>query len=100
MANTTTPSDSPVACVFDAYGTIFDVASAVRRHAAVLGDSAAALAETWRAKQLQYTWLRSLQNQYANFEQVTADALSFALESLSIRNDTLRDELLALYRAL
>jgi 2-haloacid dehalogenase len=100
MVNTTPKPAPPVACVFDAYGTIFDVGSAVQRRAAVLGDAAPALTELWRTKQLQYTWLRSLQNQYVNFEVVTADALSFALESLNIRNDALRVELLALYRAL
>lgn len=51
---------SPAACVFDAYGTLFDIASAVRQRAAPLGEAAPALIETWRAKQLQYTWLRSL----------------------------------------
>jgi len=91
---------SPAACVFDAYGTIFDFASAVRHRAAAVGDSAPALIETWRTKQLQYSWLRSLQGQYANFEQVTADALAYALEAVNIKDGTLRDELLALYRTL
>jgi 2-haloacid dehalogenase len=89
---------SPSACVFDAYGTIFDFGSAVRRRAAAVGDSAAALIETWRSKQLQYTWLRSLQGQYVSFEQVTADALAYALEAVNIQSDTLHDDLLALYR--
>ena len=72
----------PAACVFDAYGTIFDFASAVRRRAEVIGDHGRALIDTWRSKQLQYSWLRSLHGRYVNFDQVTADALDYALASL------------------
>lgn len=91
---------SPAAAVFDAYGTIFDVGSAVRRRADIVGESAATLVDTWRSKQLQYTWLRTLQRQYLDFEQVTADALDYALDAVGIRNNGLRNELLALYKAL
>ena len=98
---TTPPNASlPAACVFDAYGTIFDFGSAVRSRAGIIGESAATLIDTWRTKQLQYTWLRSLQNQYVDFEQVTAEALDYALESVNIRNAALRDDLLSLYRTL
>jgi 2-haloacid dehalogenase len=88
---------SPAAAVFDAYGTIFDFGSAVRRRAGTIGGSVATLIDTWRTKQLQYTWLRSLQQQYVNFEQVTADALDYALDVVAIRDDALRNDLLALY---
>lgn len=91
---------SPAAAVFDAYGTIFDVGSAVRRRADLVGGSAATLVDTWRSKQLQYTWLRTLQCQYVNFGQVTADALDYALDAVGIRNDTLRNDLLAQYEKL
>lgn len=90
----------PAACVFDAYGTIFDFGSAVHRRGAGIGASAATLIETWRAKQLQYTWLRSLQGHYVNFEQITADALDYALEASEIRDGTLRDDLLSLFSQL
>ena len=90
----------PAAVVFDAFGTIFDIAGPVMRHASVLGSKAEPLIARWREKQLQYTWLRSLSDRYADFELVTADALDYALESLAIANPTLRSELLALYRAL
>jgi len=85
------------AVVFDAYGTLFDVASAAERARDRLGDRAPALAEIWRAKQLQYTWLRSLLGQHADFAAVTADALEFALESLGLEDRGLRARLLALY---
>jgi len=67
-----------LACVFDAYGTLFDVHSAVGRHAAALGASADAFSRLWRAKQLEYSWLRSLMLAHADFWEVTRDALEFA----------------------
>lgn len=68
------------ACVFDAYGTLFDVHSAVGANAARLGEQAGAVSDTWRSKQLEYTWLRSLMGRHADFWKVTGDALDFALE--------------------
>jgi len=85
------------AVVFDAYGTLFDWASAAARARDVLGDRWQALADLWRAKQLQYTWLRSLMGQHADFWQVTGEALDFAMESLGIEGPGIRDRLLALY---
>ena len=67
------------ACAFDAYGTLFDVAAAARRCADDLGDKSGPLAEIWRTKQLQYTWLRSLMGDYVDFWIVTGDALDYAL---------------------
>lgn len=88
------------ACVFDAYGTLFDFASAAARCADVLGDKAAAVTALWRDKQLQYTWLRSLQGRHADFWQVTGEALDFTLETLKIGDAKARDRLLNLYRTL
>ncbi len=89
------------AVVFDAYGTLLDVASAASRARDALGAGWQPLAETWRAKQLQYTWLRSLMGQHADFWQVTGDALDFALEAHGISpSDELRDRLMRLYRVL
>lgn len=88
------------ACVFDAYGTIFDVRAAARRCADVLGDKAEALATLWREKQLQYTWLRAAQNCHADFWQVTGDALDFAFDTFGLSDSALRDRLMALYRTL
>ena len=88
------------ACVFDAYGTIFDFASAAARCSDVLGDKAAAVTTLWRDKQLQYTWLRSLQGRHADFWQVTGDALDFTLETLGLADAGVRDRLMGLYRTL
>jgi 2-haloacid dehalogenase len=88
------------AVVFDAYGTLFDVASASERAKEALGPRWQPLAELWRAKQLQYTWLRSLMGRHADFWQVTGDALDFAMESLGLADAALRGRLMALYERL
>ena len=90
-------------CVFDAYGTLFDVAAAARNVAQEPGhDDFAAhwpkLAEIWRAKQLQYTWLRAITDTHTDFWRVTQDGLDFALEALGLQcDDALRARLLQLY---
>src|SRR5258707_11123763 len=96
----TNSSGAVRACVFDAYGTLFDFASAARRCRDVLGDSFDRLTALWRDKQLQYTWLRAAQGRHADFWQVTGDALDFALETLGIEQAGLRERLMALYLAL
>ena len=88
------------ACVFDAYGTLFDFASAANRCRDLLGDNTDKLTALWRDKQLQYTWLRALQGRHADFWQVTADALDFALETLAIDRSGTRERLMNLYLTL
>jgi 2-haloacid dehalogenase len=88
------------ACVFDAYGTLFDYASAAAGCRDVLGDRIGPLTALWRDKQLQYTWLRALQGRHADFWQVTGDALDFALETLGLDDRLLRTRLMDLYRTL
>ena len=88
------------ACVFDAYGTLFDFASAAAGCRDVLGDKAATLTALWRDKQLQYTWLRGLQGRHADFCQVTSDALDVSMETLGVEGAALRARLLDLYRTL
>jgi 2-haloacid dehalogenase len=89
------------ACVFDAYGTLFDVTAAARRCADDLGDKSGPLAEIWRTKQLQYTWLRSLIGKYIDFWRLTGDALDYALTATGMAgNPALRRKLMDLYRDL
>lgn len=85
------------ACVFDAYGTLFDVNSAAAQCRDTLGDKWVPLSQIWRDKQLQYTWLRSLMNDYAPFWQLTQDALDFAMEALALDDPALRQKLLDIY---
>jgi 2-haloacid dehalogenase len=93
-------SNTVRACVFDAYGTLFDFASAARRCRDVLGDSFDKLTALWREKQLQYTWLRAAQGRHADFWQVTGDALDFSLETLMLNRPGLGDRLMELYLTL
>jgi 2-haloacid dehalogenase len=83
--------------VFDAYGTLFDVNSASAQARDALGDKWQPLAEFWRAKQLQYTWLRGLMVRHADFWQVTGDALDYAMASLKLDSSSLRERLMGLY---
>ena len=89
-------------CVFDAYGTLFDVAAAARIAAAEPGREAFAakwpeIANTWRLKQLQYTWLRATAGVHTGFWQVTQDGLDYALEAHGLADPGLRERLLQLY---
>ena len=88
------------ACVFDAYGTLFDVHSAVGRHRARLGDKADAVSLAWRTKQLEYTWLRSIMDRYVDFWQVTGDGLDYALDAHGVSDIALREDLMNAYLVL
>ena len=89
-------------CVFDAYGTLFDVAAAARIAAAEPGREAFAakwpqIAKDWRLKQLQYTWLRAVADAHTDFWEVTQNGLDYALEAAGLEDAKLRERLLALY---
>jgi len=83
--------------IFDAYGTLFDVHAAVRRHADRIGPDGQLLSELWRAKQLEYSWVRTLMGAYADFWTLTEQALDFALAKVPSADRTLRDALLEAY---
>ncbi|MDI1283662.1 MAG: haloacid dehalogenase type II [Reyranella sp.] len=87
-------------CVFDAYGTLFDFNSAVARHRAAIGPKADALADLWRLKQIQYTWLRNSMGAYAPFWQVTGEALDHCLAVHGIADPAVRDKLMNAYLVL
>lgn len=88
------------ACIFDAYGTLFDVHSAAGKYKEELGDKAALFSQVWRQKQLEYTWLRSLMRDYKDFWGVTQDGLDYALAAVKIKSPELRKKLLNAYREL
>ncbi len=97
----TPPVLAPIdACVFDAYGTLFDVHSAAAQCRDALGGQAAAVSATWRQKQLEYSWLRSLMGVHADFAEVTGQALDFALAEAGIADTALRHRLLDIYQRL
>ena len=72
------------ALVFDAYGTLFDVHSVARRAESLFPGRGAALSAAWRAKQLEYSWLRTMMGRYEDFDRVTRASLEWALDSLGI----------------
>ena len=89
-------------CIFDAYGTLFDVNAAARLAATEPGRTALAavwpqVARDWRLKQLQYTWLRATADQHCDFWQVTQDGLDWAMEAAQLDDAELRERLLSLY---
>lgn len=89
-------------CVFDAYGTLFDVGAAAAQAAQEPAHAALAnvwpdIARDWRLKQLQYTWLRAVAGEHCDFWQVTQDGLDWALEASGLDNAATRDRLLELY---
>ncbi|WP_334175281.1 haloacid dehalogenase type II [Pseudoxanthobacter sp.] len=86
--------------VFDAYGTLFDVHAAVRRHAQAVGPAADRLSDLWRRKQLEYSWIRALMGHYRDFWQLTEDALDFAFAATPEADPSTRAVLLDAYRTL
>ena len=86
--------------VFDAYGTLFDVHSAVARHRDAIGPQAERMSQLWRAKQLEYTWVRSLAGRYRDFAALTEEALDFAAASCGGISPPARTALLEAYRTL
>ena len=93
-------------CVFDAYGTLFDVNAAARGAArepgmGAISNSWETVARQWRTKQLQYSWIRTILGEHEDFWKITRDSLDWALENNGLGgNSKLRDRLLALYREL
>lgn len=85
-------------CVFDAYGTLFNVHAAAERLKEEIGPKAETLSAIWRTKQLEYAWLRSLMPAYKAFWEITQDGLDFALEACALSDQKgLRQKLLDLY---
>ncbi len=85
------------AYVFDAYGTLFDVHSAVRKHADSVGPDADLVSDVWRQKQLEYSWTRTLMDRYLDFWDLTEQALDFALAKVPTANKDAKKKLLDAY---
>ena len=91
------PAHSYSAYVFDAYGTLFDVHAAVRRFAGEIGPDGQQLSEIWRAKQLEYSWVRTLMGAYQDFWALTEQALDHAFAKVPSADKSLRQKLLDAY---
>ena len=88
------------AILFDVYGTLLDVHSAITRIGNELGEDAAAVSGQWRQKQLEYSWVYSLRGEYHSFRALTEAALDFALAARGGQSATLRHRLLQAYEQL
>jgi 2-haloacid dehalogenase len=89
------------ALVFDAYGTLYDVHSVAQRCEGFFPGAGQRLSQLWRAKQLEYTWLRSLMRRYAPFSTVTREALAYSCQALSLELEvTQMEALMAEYNML
>ncbi len=88
------------AYVFDAYGTLFDVHAAVHKHAAAIGPDGQAISDLWRAKQLEYSWVRSLAGAYRDFWELTRMALDYAFARYPSADPSLKPSLLEAYWSL
>ena len=85
------------ALVFDAYGTLYDVHSVIRRCETCFPGKGTQLSQLWRAKQLEYTWQRSLMQRYVPFSQVTREALAYSCEALGLSVREHEEALMAEY---
>ena len=88
---------SHAAYVFDAYGTLFDVHAAVRRHADAIGPDGQAFSDLWRAKQLEYSWIRTLMGAHSDFWTLTEQALDYAFARYPSADRSVRAALLDAY---
>lgn len=78
-----------IKCVaFDMYGTLYDIFSVAEKCEALYPGKGEQISKIWRNKQLEYSWLRTLMNQYENFWDITKDALYYALDSMNIDYDS------------
>lgn len=87
----------PDTFVFDAYGTLFDVHSAVARLGQQMGPDADAFSALWRVKQLEYSWVRTLCGRHRDFAGLTEDALRYCFKRFPNVDATLLPALLEAY---
>jgi 2-haloacid dehalogenase len=85
------------AYVFDAYGTLFDVHSAIARHRDAVRPDADRFSEMWRIKQLEYAWMLSAAGHYLDFWTLTERALDHAFARFPAVDRALRPALLDAY---
>ncbi|HSE46488.1 MAG TPA: haloacid dehalogenase type II [Gemmatimonadales bacterium] len=71
------------ALAFDAFA-IFDLRTVSSRVEQVFPGHGAELSNTWRIRQFEYQWLRTLGGRYADFRRTTEDALVFATNQLRL----------------
>ena len=86
--------NKPKVIVFDAYGTLLDIQTVIEEARHLLGEAANDIVNLWRTKQLEYSWLRTIMRTYADFDQVSRDALIFALAAYGAEIDNANRQIL------
>lgn len=84
-------------CVFDAFGTLFDLDIPLAELDNLTDGQGQQVLDIWRRKQLEYTWLRGLMDAYVPFDQVTRDALTYTMKTLNIHDNDLYQLLMPIY---
>lgn len=87
-------------CVFDAYGTLFDVHSASEKYKDEIGELYNEFSILWRAKQLEYSFLSEIMDDYTDFIDITANSLDYACNTFKITSDKLKINLMSSYMEL
>jgi len=86
------------AILFDAYGTLYDVYSVMKKCNELYPGKGKQISQIWRQKQLDYVWIRSLMDTYADFWSITKEALCYSLEELELQyNEEIVEEILNEY---
>lgn len=90
------------AVIFDAYGTLLDIHAAMARHADRLGPNWRQISADWRAKQVEYAWVRSIVGpaHHRDFWRLTQEALEVVAELHGLTDAALKADVLASYRQL
>lgn len=83
--------------VFDAYGTLFKVSTEIpglkKRAVSVVNK----IQELWRVRQLEYSWLITCMGKWNDFNEVTEQALDYAMAYHNVNDPWLKEQLLSIY---
>lgn len=91
----------PVTIAFDVYGTLIDTQGVIADLEQMIGDSAKNFSQTWREKQLEYSFRRGLMQNYVNFGVCTSQALNYTCQYYDVTlTEGQKTELLACYSTL
>jgi 2-haloacid dehalogenase len=86
---------------FDVYGTLIDTNGVVAALQELINDEAKSFSGTWRDKQLEYSFRRSLMQNYEHFATCTSQALDYTCAFHKVLlTDAQKAELLGIYRVL
>lgn len=90
-----------ITLAFDVYGTLIDTHGVVVELEKHIGNQAAAFSQTWRDKQLEYSFRRGLMQKYKDFSVCTRDALEYTSDFYQIQlEQETKESILKAYKTL